>query len=123
MRSGRARSTSLPIVARLCGLLLSTAATPNHQNQRDRNAALARFLHIVLPIRTIMSFTSPLHWYWVVAPLVVGVLAIVLLLRALFHVARAPTLINLFNSGRTLRGHLPMTLNLWPPGFMETSPL
>jgi hypothetical protein len=35
-----------------------------------------------------MSFTSPLHWYWAIAPLVVAVLAIVLLLRALFHVAR-----------------------------------
>jgi hypothetical protein len=35
-----------------------------------------------------MSFTSPLAWYWVVAPLVVVVLAVVLLLRAIFHVAR-----------------------------------
>jgi len=35
-----------------------------------------------------MSFTSPLAWYWVVAPLVVAVLAVVLLLRAIFHVAR-----------------------------------
>jgi hypothetical protein len=35
-----------------------------------------------------MSFTSPLAWYWVVAPLVVVVLAVVLLLRAVFHVAR-----------------------------------
>ncbi len=35
-----------------------------------------------------MSFVSPLAWYWVVAPLAVAVLAIVLLLRAIFHVAR-----------------------------------
>jgi hypothetical protein len=35
-----------------------------------------------------MSFTSPLHWYWVVAPLVAAVLAVLLLLRAIFHVAR-----------------------------------
>ena len=35
-----------------------------------------------------MSFTSPLNWYWVVAPLAVAVLAAVLLLRAVFHVAR-----------------------------------
>jgi hypothetical protein len=35
-----------------------------------------------------MSFTSPLHWYWVVAPLVMAVLAVMLLLRAVFHVAR-----------------------------------
>lgn len=34
-----------------------------------------------------MSFTSPLAWYWVLAPLAVAVLALVLLLRALFHVA------------------------------------
>jgi hypothetical protein len=35
-----------------------------------------------------MSFTSPLHWYWVVAPLAAAVLAIVLMLRAIFHVSR-----------------------------------
>ncbi|HMH65430.1 MAG TPA: hypothetical protein VK515_07575 [Rhizomicrobium sp.] len=35
-----------------------------------------------------MSFSSPLSWYWVVAPLAVAVLAAVLLLRAIFHVAR-----------------------------------
>ena len=35
-----------------------------------------------------MSFTSPLEWYWVVAPLAVAVLAAVLLLRAVFHFAR-----------------------------------
>jgi len=35
-----------------------------------------------------MSFTSPLQWYWVIAPLVVAVLALVLFLRALVHVAR-----------------------------------
>ncbi|MDB5740047.1 MAG: hypothetical protein JWP16_1087 [Alphaproteobacteria bacterium] len=35
-----------------------------------------------------MSFTSPLAWYWVVAPLAVAALAAVLLLRAVFHVAR-----------------------------------
>jgi hypothetical protein len=35
-----------------------------------------------------MSFTSPLHWYWVVAPLAAAVLAVVLLLRAVVHVAR-----------------------------------
>ncbi|HEX4270868.1 MAG TPA: hypothetical protein VHZ32_05755 [Rhizomicrobium sp.] len=35
-----------------------------------------------------MSFTSPLHWYWVIAPLVVGVLAVTLLFLALFHIAR-----------------------------------
>ena len=35
-----------------------------------------------------MSFTSPLQWYWVVAPLAAAVLAVVLLLRAVFHVAR-----------------------------------
>jgi hypothetical protein len=35
-----------------------------------------------------MSFTSPLAWYWVITPLVVAVLAAVLLLRAVFHVAR-----------------------------------
>ena len=35
-----------------------------------------------------MSFTSPLHWYWVIAPLAVAVLAIVFLLLAVFHVAR-----------------------------------
>jgi len=35
-----------------------------------------------------MSFTSPLAWYWVVAPLAVAVLAAVLLLRALVHVGR-----------------------------------
>ena len=32
-----------------------------------------------------MSFTSPLAWYWVVAPLAVAVLAAVLFLRALVH--------------------------------------
>jgi hypothetical protein len=35
-----------------------------------------------------MSFTSPLQWYWVVAPLAVAVLAVLLLLRALIHLAR-----------------------------------
>jgi hypothetical protein len=35
-----------------------------------------------------MSFTSPIAWYWVIAPLVVAVLAAILLLRAIFHVAR-----------------------------------
>jgi hypothetical protein len=35
-----------------------------------------------------MSFSSPLQWYWVVAPLVVAVLAAVLLLRALYHLAK-----------------------------------
>ncbi len=35
-----------------------------------------------------MSFTSPLAWYWVIAPLVVAVLAVVLLMRAAFHVTR-----------------------------------
>ncbi|HEX4177450.1 MAG TPA: hypothetical protein VHY57_03395 [Rhizomicrobium sp.] len=35
-----------------------------------------------------MSFTSPLHWYWVIAPLAVAVLAVVLFLLALFHTAR-----------------------------------
>lgn len=35
-----------------------------------------------------MSFTSPLQWYWVVAPLAVAVLAVVLFLRALVHLAR-----------------------------------
>src|SRR6202012_2977665 len=35
-----------------------------------------------------MSFTSPLHWYWVIAPLAVAVLAVVLFLLALFHAAR-----------------------------------
>jgi hypothetical protein len=35
-----------------------------------------------------MSFTSPLAWYWVITPLVVAVLAAVLLLRAVFHIAR-----------------------------------
>lgn len=35
-----------------------------------------------------MSFTSPLAWYWVIAPLVVAVLALVLLVRAIVHVAR-----------------------------------
>lgn len=35
-----------------------------------------------------MSFTSPLHWYWVIAPLVVAILAVILLLLALFHTAR-----------------------------------
>jgi hypothetical protein len=35
-----------------------------------------------------MSFSSPLSWYWVAAPLVVAVLAVLLLLRAVFHVAR-----------------------------------
>ena len=34
-----------------------------------------------------MSFTSPLHWYWVIAPLAVAVLAVILLLLALFHTA------------------------------------
>ncbi|MEY4708597.1 MAG: hypothetical protein RJB58_2320 [Pseudomonadota bacterium] len=36
-----------------------------------------------------MSFSSPLDWYWVVAPLAVGVLAALLILRGLFHLARA----------------------------------
>src|SRR4051812_15978702 len=35
-----------------------------------------------------MSFTSPLAWYWVVAPLAVAVLAMLLFLRALAHLAR-----------------------------------
>ena len=34
-----------------------------------------------------MSFTTPLAWYWALAPLLVAVLAIALILRALFHVA------------------------------------
>jgi hypothetical protein len=49
-----------------------------------------------------MSFTSPLNWYWVVAPLAVAVLAAVLLLRATFHVAR----------GRFRRGGLHATSGL-----------
>jgi hypothetical protein len=35
-----------------------------------------------------MSFTSPLHWYWVVAPLAVAVLAVIFFVLALFHTAR-----------------------------------
>jgi hypothetical protein len=35
-----------------------------------------------------MSFTSPLHWYWVIAPLAVAVLAAIFLLLAVFHTAR-----------------------------------
>lgn len=35
-----------------------------------------------------MSFASPLAWYWVVAPLVVAVLALVLLLRGVWHASR-----------------------------------
>lgn len=35
-----------------------------------------------------MSFTSPLQWYWVVAPLAVAMLAVLLFLRALVHLAR-----------------------------------
>lgn len=35
-----------------------------------------------------MTFTSPLHWYWVIAPVAVAVLALALLLRALVHVTR-----------------------------------
>ena len=35
-----------------------------------------------------MSFNSPLAWYWVIAPVAAAVLAALLLLRALFHVAR-----------------------------------
>lgn len=35
-----------------------------------------------------MSFTSPLAWYWVLAPLAVVVLAVLLLVRAIVHVAR-----------------------------------
>jgi len=35
-----------------------------------------------------MSFSSPLQWYWVVAPLAVAVLAVILLLRGVFHVVR-----------------------------------
>ena len=35
-----------------------------------------------------MSFSSPLQWYWVLAPLAAAVLAVVLLLRAIVHVAR-----------------------------------
>jgi hypothetical protein len=35
-----------------------------------------------------MSFTSPLHWYWVIAPLAVAVLAVIFLLLAVFHTAR-----------------------------------
>jgi hypothetical protein len=35
-----------------------------------------------------MSFASPLAWYWVVVPLAVGVLAILLLLRAIMQLAR-----------------------------------
>jgi hypothetical protein len=35
-----------------------------------------------------MSFTSPLHWYWVIAPLAVAVLAVVFFVLALFHTAR-----------------------------------
>jgi hypothetical protein len=34
-----------------------------------------------------MSFSTPLAWYWVAAPLIVATLAALLLLRALFHVA------------------------------------
>ena len=34
-----------------------------------------------------MSFSTPLAWYWVVTPLLVAVLAVFLLLRAVFHVA------------------------------------
>ncbi len=36
-----------------------------------------------------MSFTSPLDWYWVIAPLVVALLAGLLILRGLFHLGRA----------------------------------
>ena len=35
-----------------------------------------------------MSFTSPLSWYWVVAPLAVAVLAVLLFLRAFIHLGR-----------------------------------
>ncbi|MES2472480.1 MAG: hypothetical protein V4601_06515 [Pseudomonadota bacterium] len=35
-----------------------------------------------------MSFTSPLDWYWVIAPLAVAVLAGLLILRGLVHLAR-----------------------------------
>jgi hypothetical protein len=35
-----------------------------------------------------MSFTSPLHWYWVIAPLAVAMLAALLLVLALFHAVR-----------------------------------
>lgn len=36
-----------------------------------------------------MSFTSPLEWYWVIAPLAVAALAVLLILRGLFHLGRA----------------------------------
>jgi hypothetical protein len=35
-----------------------------------------------------MSFSAPLAWYWVLTPLLVAGLAVLLLLRALLHVAR-----------------------------------
>ena len=35
-----------------------------------------------------MSFTSPLAWYWVIAPLAVAILAVILFLLAIFHTAR-----------------------------------
>ena len=36
-----------------------------------------------------MSFTSPLEWYWVIAPLAAAVLAALLILRGLFHLGCA----------------------------------
>lgn len=38
---------------------------------------------------TIMSFSSPLDWYWVIAPLAVAVLAVLLLVGGIVHLARA----------------------------------
>lgn len=36
-----------------------------------------------------MSFSSPLEWYWVIAPLAVAVLAALLIVRGLFHLGYA----------------------------------
>jgi hypothetical protein len=36
-----------------------------------------------------MSFSSPLEWYWVIAPLAVAVLAALLILRGIFHLGCA----------------------------------
>jgi len=44
---------------------------------------------MIIPQQDHYVLLSPLDWYWVIAPLVVAVLAALLILRGLFHLTRA----------------------------------
>jgi hypothetical protein len=60
-----------------------------------------------------MSFTSPLDWYWVIAPLAVAVLAGLLILRGLFHLLRARLApAGLLASGGVVLGLIALCLGL-----------